>query len=64
MVRMLAKETGISEEEAVRYMKEAGNDGKVALCMIKGNLSNEEARKLVDAHEGRVREALRSIGLD
>ena len=64
MVRMLAKETGVSEEEAVRYMKEAGNDGKVALCMIKGNLSNEEAKKLVDDHDGRVREALRSIGLD
>ena len=64
MVRMLAKETGLADEEVIRYFDEAHNDARVALCMIKGGLSAEEAGKLVNDHGGRVREALRSIGLD
>lgn len=64
MVRLLSRETGLGEEEVIRYIEEAENDTKVALCMIKGRLTAEEARKLVDDHGGRVREALRSIGKD
>ncbi len=64
MVRMIAQETGLAEEDATEYLEKAGKDAKVALCMIKGNLSAEDAAQLVREHGGRVREALRSIGQD
>lgn len=64
MVRMVASETGLSQEEVIRYFELADNDTKAVLCMIKGNMSAEEAKALVSEQGGRVREALRSIGKD
>ncbi|MBQ4253855.1 MAG: N-acetylmuramic acid 6-phosphate etherase, partial [Erysipelotrichaceae bacterium] len=64
MVRLISQETSLAEEDAAKYLEEAGKDAKVALCMIKGNLSAEDAAELVREHGGRVREALRSIGQD
>lgn len=64
MVRMIAAETGASEETVMDYMAKADNDAKAALCMIKSGLSYEESKELIEKHDGRIREALNAIGLD
>jgi N-acetylmuramic acid 6-phosphate etherase len=46
---------------AERTLQEAAWNTKVALLMLLGQLSAEEARTLLERHAGRIREALRSL---
>lgn len=57
---VLAEETGISDEEAVRTFEAAGEDLRIALLMTRASLSHEDAQRLLDSHKGSVRSALDS----
>ncbi|MBR0137875.1 MAG: N-acetylmuramic acid 6-phosphate etherase [Erysipelotrichaceae bacterium] len=63
-IRWIANEVELPEEEVEKFFKAAGNDSKLALCMIKTGLSAEESRELIERHGGRLREALHEVGSD
>lgn len=64
LVRLIANETGIEETKAEEYLEKADKNPKVALCMIKSGLDKQASIDLIKKHNGRLRDALRSIGLD
>ncbi len=50
--------TGVSYEEATKYLTEAGGHVKTALVMIKANVSANEARRRLQLADGFVRKAI------
>ena len=64
VIRMIAEETGKSQEETKKVFDDNDQNSKITVCILKTGYSPEEARQLLDKHEGRLREALNSIGLD
>ncbi len=60
--RIVSASTGVSEEEAAGYLKQCEYRPKVAIVMIKCGADADEARKMLDAHNGRVAEALEDAG--
>lgn len=63
-IRTHSKELNVTEEVYEKVFIEAEQDAKVALVMIKAGYTKQESIDLIEKHQGRVREALRSIGLD
>lgn len=63
-IRTHSKELNVTEEVYEKVFIEAEQDAKVALVMIKAGYTKQESIALIEKHQGRVREALRSIGLD
>ncbi|MEA5017370.1 MAG: N-acetylmuramic acid 6-phosphate etherase [Erysipelotrichaceae bacterium] len=63
-IRTHSKELNVTEEIYEKVFIEAEQDAKVALVMIKAGYTKQESIALIEKHQGRVREALRSIGLD
>ena len=59
-----ANEAGISFEMAKTYFDEAERNGILAMCMIKTGYSKEESQNLLRQYKGRLREALRSLGIE
>src|SRR5699024_6191284 len=59
--RIVIEATGVDKEEAEKYLKETDYDVKLAIIMIRTNLNKEEARKLLDTHNGHIRKALKSM---
>ena len=55
---ILAAETNLSEEEALRVFEASGEDLRVALVMAQANLSRDEARQLLESCGHSVRAAL------
>ena len=64
MIRLISNETGLEQEDAKKYFDEANGDTKVALCMIKAGLTLKQSQELLEKFNGRVRQALISIGKD
>lgn len=58
-IRNLHEATGASEEIAKRILRQAGSDLRVALVMLKSGLDAPQARRIVAAHQGDTRAALR-----
>jgi N-acetylmuramic acid 6-phosphate etherase len=58
---ILAEETGITAEEAARVFEAAGEDLRVALLMVRSNLSRSDAERLLESHGSSVRRALDSL---
>ena len=56
--RIVATVTGVSREEAFRWVDQAGGHVKVAIVMQKRGLSRQDAEALLDRHAGRLRAAL------
>ena len=63
-IRVIANETGKSEEETAKVFEETGQDPKLTICMLKTGYEKDEAAKLLEKYSGRLREALHSIGID
>ena len=55
---ILMEATGITREEAVSVLEEAGGSVKKAIVMVLASCSAEDARKRLDKARGHVREAL------
>ncbi len=55
---ILAEEANLSEAEASRIFGEAENDLRVALVMAHAQVSRDEAKRLLAAHQNSVRRAL------
>ena len=64
MLRLISNETGLDQQQAKKYFDEANQDTKVALCMIKAGLTLKQSQELLEKFNGRVRQALISIGKD
>lgn len=59
--RTVMMATGVSYDEAKRYLEQAGGHVKTVLVMILGGVSTREAQKRLDEAGGFVRDALESI---
>jgi len=57
-VRMVELAAGVPRPMAVQAMRDAGGNVKLAAVMAKKRVGAAEARRLLDAHGGRLREAL------
>jgi N-acetylmuramic acid 6-phosphate etherase len=60
-VRILAAETGLSEDEALPRLELAGGDLRVALVMSKTGCSREEASRALDDANGVVQGAVKAL---
>ena len=58
---ILAEETGVSIEEALRVFNSADEDLRAALLMIRSGLSKSDAERLLADHRNSVRSALDSL---
>lgn len=56
--RIVATLTGLTQEEAAEWLVRSGGDVKTAIVMQQRQLGVEEARRLLDQTQGRLREAL------
>jgi len=59
--RIVMTITGLSYEEAGKYLNEAGGHVKTALVMIKAGVSADEARKRLEKADGFVRQAILGV---
>jgi N-acetylmuramic acid 6-phosphate etherase len=59
---ILSEEARVTDEEAARVFKAAGQDLRVALVMARANLSRAQAEQLLQACGGSVRRALDGLG--
>jgi N-acetylmuramic acid 6-phosphate etherase len=58
---ILAEETGLEIDEAAKVFAASGNDLRIALLMVRANLSSEAAEALLKSHAYSVRRALDSL---
>ena len=63
-IRAIANEAGISFDLAKTFFDEAERNAILAMCMIKTGYSKEESQNLLRQHKGRLRVALRTIGIE
>ncbi len=63
-VRAIANEAGISFDLAKIFFDEAERNAILAMCMIKTGYSKEQSQNLLHQHKGRLREALRTMGIE
>lgn len=59
--RIVMTITGVSYEEAEKYLKEARGHVKTALVMIRANVTYDEAKRRLELSEGFVRKAIEGI---
>lgn len=58
---ILCEETGISAGQAAQVFRDADEDLRVALLMVRAQLSRDDAERLLERHRGSVRRALDSL---
>lgn len=56
--RIICEVTGVCEEKAAEALAQAGNSTKLAIMMLESNLGPDEARVLLEANGGVLRQAL------
>lgn len=61
--RIIRMVCGVSEEEASRVLKEAGNNTKLAIMMLKTGLDANRAQKVLDENGGILRQAIAKMAL-
>ena len=64
MIRSISNEANIPFDEAKRYFDEAEKNAILAMCMIKTGYSKEDSQALLDKYKGRLRVALKDMGID
>lgn len=64
MIRAISNEADISFELAKEYFDLAERNAILAIAMIKTGYSKEESQDFLRKHNGRLREALKSIGIN
>ncbi|MCR4403582.1 MAG: N-acetylmuramic acid 6-phosphate etherase [Firmicutes bacterium] len=62
-VRMISAATGLSGEESVRLLDEAGGNIKTAIVMALASVGRAEAERALESAHGHAREAVRLAGL-
>ena len=63
-VRMMAEEANKTEEDVKKIFDSVGQNSKLTMCMLKTGYNEQKARELIDKFDGRLREALSSIGIE
>lgn len=58
--RIVIQATKVTEEIAIRYLKETEYDVKLTITMIKTGLDKKESKELLEKHKGHIRKALES----
>ena len=58
---IVMKLTDVGEAEAKKYLKDSGNDVKVAIVMARKQLDQESARNFLNHHHGYLGEILNEI---
>lgn len=64
MIRSISNEAGISFELAKEFFDHADKNAILAMCMIKTSYSKEDSIELLRKYKGRLREALRALGIN
>lgn len=59
--KIVCEATGVTREEAGRYLEETNSDVKLSIFMILSKLEKEEARKVLEESKGYIAEALKNI---
>ncbi|WP_407312953.1 N-acetylmuramic acid 6-phosphate etherase [Desulfosporosinus sp. SB140] len=59
--RIIMLATGISEEEAGKYLEKTNNDVKLSIFMVKTGLAQDSARKILEEHRGYIKKAIESV---
>ncbi|VYU66994.1 N-acetylmuramic acid 6-phosphate etherase [Clostridium tertium] len=59
--RIVCEATGVTREEAGKYLEETNSDVKLSIFMILSKLEQEEARKVLENSKGYIAEALKNI---
>lgn len=63
-IRMMAEESNKSDEEVKKIFDSVDQNSKLTMCMLKTGYDEQKARELIDKFDGRLREALGSIGIE
>ena len=63
-IRMLAQETGKDDETVKQVFDENDQNSKLTLFILKTGFSAEKSRELLDKYNGRVRIALKELGIE
>lgn len=58
-IGMIVTATGVDYIEAQKYFEESGQNVKIAIMMILGNMKKELAIKALEKNDGKIREALK-----
>lgn len=64
VIRMIAQETNKPEEEVKKVFDENDQNSKITVCILKTGYSAQDARALLDKFDGRLRVALKSLGIE
>lgn len=59
--KIVCEATGVTREEAGKYLEETNSDVKLSIFMILSKLEQEEARKVLENSKGYIAEALKNI---
>ncbi|TGY42274.1 N-acetylmuramic acid 6-phosphate etherase [Clostridium sartagoforme] len=59
--KIVCEATGVTREEARKYLEETNSDVKLSIFMILSKLEKEEARKVLEKNKGYIAEALKNI---
>lgn len=59
--KIVCEATGVTREEAGKYLGETNSDVKLSIFMILSKLEKEEARKVLEKNKGYISEALKNI---
>lgn len=63
-IRMIAQEAKKSDEEVKAVYDSVDQNSKLTLCMLKTGYDENKAKELINKYNGRLREALASIGIE
>ena len=61
---MMAEESNKTDEEVKKIFDSVDQNSKLTMCMLKTGYDEQKARELIDKFDGRLREALGSIGIE
>ena len=61
--RIISTITDLPREESMSLLKQADGHVKVAIVMHRRNVNAEDARTLLDRHDGKLRDAIADRGL-
>lgn len=60
-IRIVRTVTGVTEEQAIEALKQAGMQVKIAILMIETGTDAVEAEQILQQHDGRLKAAIRSL---
>lgn len=63
-IRMIAQEVNKTDEEVKKVFDSVNQNSKLTLCMLKTGYDENKAKELIDKFDGKLRQALESIGIE